>query len=512
MTRRILTLLLAVSLTLAAAPALAYNGDDDLKITPEPSAITLFYAFDGNGAPKGDMPIWQEAARLTNVQMRNVANESITDVKESLNTMLASGKLPDLIQGHRDNLAPLISQGAFLPLDDLIAQYGQNIQRFLEEYPDAKRAGTGPDGQFYYISGTLGGDPSKALPSMGFFIRQDWLDKLGLAQPTTLEEYKSVLYAFRNEDPNGNGEKDEVPWFYRDTGIWPLLELWNAENGWYIKEDGKIYQGRAQEEYKAALKELAQWYADGVIDPEIFTRGSQARQFLLGNDQGGATIDWFSSTGAMNDTVREQVPDINFVAFAPPGDISGVVKTNRSRTSLHSYAWGISIDCEDPVKAIQFMDFFFTPVGQLLTYGIEGDDYTLVDGSPVPTKKALTNPAGYPNYLRSIGCYEIGRYGNIMGELAAMNKQARDGYDLYAASDWVRMPFPTLVFNEDERYELDNYIANLNALTDEYQQRCLLGAQDVDSTWNQYIANLEAMGLIEATAAYNSAYERYLGE
>ncbi len=499
----------------AAEEAGGYDGKDNLKISEEGTTITLFYTFGGNGAPTGDTPVWQKVSEITGVTMENVANPSIVDELESLNTMIASGDLPDLIQRLRTNLEPLVSQGAFINLDDLIEQYAPNIQKFLEDYPDAVNAGRGADGHMYMITGTLGGEPGKQLPSMGFFIRQDWLDKLNLDVPTTLEEYKDVLYAFRNDDPNGNGEKDEVPYFYRDKGIWPLVQLWGAHENWYVDEDDdKVYYGKVEEEYKTALKELSQWYADGVIDPEVFTRGSQARQFLLGNDLGGSTIDWFSSTGAMNDTVREQVPDINFVAIAPPADINGEVKFLQGRSSIHSYAWGISKDCEDPVTAIKYMDFFFSDVAKdLMGWGIEGADYTIdANGEKTPTEAALSNPAGYPNYLRSIGAgYEIGSYGSLEGELAAMNKEAREGFEMYENSDWIQPQFPTLSFTEEERDAIDDNWTNLNTAIEEYEQSVLMGVQDIDATWDNHIASLKAMGLDEVVAAYNSAYERYKG-
>lgn len=490
---------------------IGYNGKDNLKVSDTPITLTLFFPFGANGAPKGDMPVWKKAAEITNVSMKNVANESISDDKQSFNTMMASGKLPDLIQAQRVALLnPAIAQGALIPLDDLIDQYAPNLQKFLKDYPEARNAGTGPDGKIHSIAGTLGAKPGESLPSSGFFIRQDWLSKLNLKAPTTLKEYKDVLYAFRNNDPNGNGKKDEIPYFSRDKGFWPLVQLWGAHVNWYIGADDKVHYPKAEPEYKAALKELAQWYKDGIIDPEIFTRGAQARQFLLGNNTGGATIDWFASTGAVNDTVRPQVPNIDFAAIAPPADANGKVKQIYSRAALHMYAWGISKDCKDPVAAIKYMDFFMSDTGKLLMgYGIEGEDYTLVNGKPTATAKALTNPGGYPNYLRSIGVYEIGSYGNLDGEVSTMNKQAKDGFTMYQNSKWLEKPFPELVFTAKEREVIDANITNINASADEYDQSGLLGSKDVEATWDKHVDELKKMNLQAVIDVYNAAYERY---
>ncbi|WP_168735985.1 type 2 periplasmic-binding domain-containing protein [Cohnella fermenti] len=488
-----------------------YNGVDILKVSKEPVTVSLFYSFGINGAPKGDMPVWKKTAEITNVTMKNVANESISDDQQSLNTMLASGDIPDIIQGSLTMLNPVISQGVFIALDDLVDQYAPNIKKFLEDYPDARRAGTAPDGSLYAITGTLGGEPGKALPAVGYFVRQDWLDKLNLQKPTTLEEYKDVLYAFRNQDPNGNNKKDEIPYFFRDKGIANLLQLWGAHKDWYIGEDDKVHQGKAEPEYKAAMKELAQWYKDGIIDPEIFTRGSQARQYLLGNNLGGSTIDWFASTSAVNDAVREQVPDINFAAIAPPADVNGAVKMDITRPAIHGMAWGISSAAKDPVTVIKYLDFFFSEPGEMLmNYGIEGEDYTVVDGKPVPSDEAINYPTGFPFYLRSIGAgYEIGRRGSSDSEVNTMNEIGKAGFTMYADSNWLTQPFPTLSYTEEERKAIDDAMVNLKPFIDEYEQKVLMGAENIDSSWDKHLEEMNKMNLQKALGAYNSAYDRY---
>lgn len=495
------------------ADAQGYNGTTNLKISENPVTVSLFYPFGGNGAPKGDMALWKKAAEITNITMKNVANESITEETQAFNTLMASGELPDLIQGLRTTLSPVMSQGVFIPLDDLINKYAPNIKKFLADYPEARRAGTGADGKIYTIGGTLGGEPGKALPSMGFFIRQDWLDKLNLQTPKTLDEFKKVLYAFREKDPNGNGKKDEVPVFYRDKGIWNLLQLWNATNTWYIGPDDKVHYGTAEPEYKAALTELTQWYKDGIIDPEIFTRGAQARQFLLGNNLGGATVDWFSSTGAVNDAVKAQVPGINFTAIAPPADVNGKVKFAQSREPIHTAAWGISKSAKDPVTLIKYMDFFFSEVGErLMNYGIEGEQYAMVNGQPELKDVVLKHPAGFPNYMRTIGSYEIGRRQSLISEISTMNDIAKKGFEMYQKSDWLMKPFPVMTLTADEQKAVNDALVNLKPFMDEYEQKVLMGAQDINATWDKFLADLKKMNMQKAIDAYNSAYVRYKAE
>ena len=92
-----------------------------------------------------------------------------------------------------------------------------------------------------------------------------------------------------------------------------------------------------------------------------------------------------------------------------------------------------------------------------------------------------------------------------------MNKEAREGFEMYENSDWIQPQFPTLSFTEEERDAIDDNWTNLNTAIEEYEQSVLMGVQDIDATWDNHIASLKAMGLDEVVAAYNSAYERYKG-
>ena len=79
--------------------------------------------------------------------------------------------------------------------------------------------------------------------SQFYWIRQDWLDKLGLAVPTTVDELHDVLLAFKNNDPNGNGKADEIPLFDRsatsENEMGEYLALWDSSTGFYPR-DGKM--------------------------------------------------------------------------------------------------------------------------------------------------------------------------------------------------------------------------------------------------------------------------------
>ena len=153
-------------------------------------------------------------------------------------------------------------------------------------------------------------------------MRQDWLDAVGMEAPTTVDELHDVLTAFVNEDPNGNGQKDEVGYFTRltntDNVLKGLLSLFGIQDAWHTDEEGNVGVGLYSEEYKEAIKSVSQWYAEGLIDPEIFTRGSNARDILFPENNGGVIHDWILLPPATTRSSRRAFPALRWLAFCLP--------------------------------------------------------------------------------------------------------------------------------------------------------------------------------------------------
>lgn len=191
-----------------ACSALTSCGKKTSKIDGDTTELTMFMHFFGYCVYNENWPIFQKAAELTGVTLKGTASESISDSNQAWNTMLASKVLPDIIHGTTSNLKDLGEMGGLIPLEDLIDQYAPNVTKFFEECPEAKIAATASDGHIYFIPGSLSGTEKEAVPSKGWFMRTDWLEKLGLKAPTTVDEMYKVLTAFKTQDPNGNGKAE----------------------------------------------------------------------------------------------------------------------------------------------------------------------------------------------------------------------------------------------------------------------------------------------------------------
>lgn len=485
-------------------------------VSKEPKEFTVFLNF--NNMPfDSNWQVWQEAAKRTNVSLKGTISLSNSNEEEAFNLMMSSGNLADII-GYVDasSLEKLGRDGGMIPLNDLIKEHAPNIQKVLDEDARFRQTAYSLDGNIYHIP------KNQELKAAEFWwIRQDWLDKLNLKAPTTVDELHDVLYAFRNEDPNGNGLKDEIPLFDRAGWKQPdeYLYLWDTSLEFYPR-DGKMKYEPLEENFKTGVSNMIKWYQEGLIDPEIFTRGASSRDTLLGGDLGGCTHDWVS-TANYNSTLQETIPGFQMVAIAPPADQNGVVKERVSR--YPGVGWGISSQCKDPVTVIKFMDYFFTEEGSdLMNWGIEGDTFTRdADGSKHFTDTVLQSELTPIGYLRSIGAqYRIGMCQDGDYEYATMKEDGIEANKLYNGHDeWFDDSLPpyldgkmALKYTSDDETEYKNIMASIKPYVDEKFQSWILGVNDFDSEYDTFIKELKARGIDRALEINQKAYDTFLGE
>ena len=485
-------------------------------VSKEPKEFTVFLNF--NNMPfDSNWQVWQEAAKRTNISLKGTISLSNSNEEEAFNLMMSSGNLADII-GYVDasSLEKLGRDGGMIPLNDLIKEHAPNIQKVLDEDARFRQTAYSLDGNIYQIP------KNQELKAAEFWwIRQDWLDKLNLKAPTTVDELHDVLYAFRNEDPNGNGLKDEIPLFDRAGWKQPdeYLYLWDTSLEFYPR-DGKMKYEPLEENFKTGVSNMIKWYQEGLIDPEIFTRGASSRDTLLGGDLGGCTHDWVS-TANYNSTLQETIPGFQMAAIAPPADQNGVVKERVSR--YPGVGWGISSQCKDPVTVIKFMDYFFTEEGSdLMNWGIEGDTFTRdADGSKHFTDTVLQSELTPIGYLRSIGAqYRIGMCQDGDYEYATMKEDGIEANKLYNGHDeWFDDSLPpyldgkmALKYTSDDETEYKNIMASIKPYVDEKFQSWILGVNDFDSEYDSFIKELKARGIDRALEINQKAYETFLGE
>ncbi|MGI2297897.1 extracellular solute-binding protein [Paenibacillus sp. GXUN7292] len=486
-------------------------------ITKDPLELKIHLHYADKFIFDDEWPVFKKAAELTNIKLKGTASKASTNSKEMFNVMMVSGSLPDIVHHQtKEQYDSYGMEGAFLALDDLIEEHAPNIKKHFEENPNAAKFAKAPDGKIYFINFTPDGPAAK-----GWFIRQDWLDKLELKAPTTVDELYEVLKAFKEKDPNGNNKADEVPFLSRANmdGIYDLISLWGASGGsdgtkrGFFAENGVVKYGMYEPAYKTAVENIAKWYAEGLIDKEIFTRGAKARDILFGDNTGGVVHDWFSSTAVYNDKLASQVEGFNLVPIAPPANSNGVIIEASSRKLTHPNGWGIASSSKHPVEAIKYLDFWFSEDGRkLMNFGIEGKHYEMVDGKPKFKDEVLNNEKSVIQQLQEEGGQlEIGFHQDYEYEKQWTNEIALKGIEEYVGKGYIQEAYPSVTYTEEERTKFQELNVAVNTYADEMLQKWVLGAEPInDDNFAKYLKRLDALGIKELLELEQRAYDRYM--
>ncbi|WP_453991044.1 extracellular solute-binding protein [Bacillus nitroreducens] len=494
------------------APSDSKNETEGTFVSKDPLELSIHLHYADKYIFDDEWLVFKEAANKTNVTLKGTASKNATDSNEVFNLMMASGDIPDIVHSSVQNLNQFGAEGAFIPLNDLIEEHAPNIKKAFEENPEAKKYVTSTDGNIYTIPFIRDGNPEK-----GWYIRYDWLEKLNLEVPETTEDYYNVLKAFKTQDPNGNGKADEIPYASRggSRGIeyfTDLMYLWGAYDGAFLK-DGEIKYGPLEEEYPIAVKNLAKWYKEGLIDQEIFTRGKNSIIELAGNDTLGAAHDWFGSTAGVNALYKDQIQGFAFKPFAPPTNTKGEKFEESLRDPVGSVGWGIAHSNENPVETIKYFDFWFTEEGRtLMNFGVEGDTYTMVDGKPTFTDEILT-AGNVADYLKSTyGVQmEIGFKQDFAYEEQWVDPIAFEGMELYEENGYFidkEDDYPLLSFSPEEQEESNSIRTSIETYIDENLQKWILGASDVEKDYPAFREQLIKMGAEKYLEIQNKAYKR----
>ena len=532
-----ISLLLAGLLALSAVSCAANSGTSTNNSTQtnnsrttqvsEPTPLTIHYHSENKHVLVNEegvlKPVFQLAEKGANVVLECTANPVSQNSAEEFQ-LQASKKFPaDIYGGNsiRDGVFAYAHQGAFLPLNDLIDQYAPNVKKYLEENPEVRKAMTDADGNIYMLNYVPDGDVARV-----YVLRTDWLKQLGYEEPKTLEELETILRAFRDEDPNGNGLKDEIPVFNdKYEEMIRLANLWGArvygaddyKERIVMDDNGKFYHAWTHDDFKIAMEQLAGWYAEGLIDPEVFTRkANTARQTLWTKENtGGMTHEWLASTTSYNynEELLKAVPDFKVEAFLPPAYNGNPGFEEHRRAVIKPDGLAISANCKNPEAAMRFLDWFYTEEGnRAINFGVEGESYTMVDGKPQFTPEVLSQ-TGVNLYIQTVygAQYKVGYQQDYEYEHQWTVPEGQAAYDLYQQNKvYTRPATPMVNFTAEERELYDQYITGLNTYLDEMVQGFITGKHSVEKEWDTYVAKCEELGSQKLVELYQNVYdERY---
>lgn len=464
----------------------------------------------------------------------DVAPNNEDEAKQKLNLVLASGELPDVILNFGvtlDQQQVLADQGLIIPLDDLIEQYGDEYKKVLEALPQIKEVSTLADGKMYSLVDI--NECYHCSLSQKAWIYKPWLDKLGLEVPTTTDELYTVLKAFKEQDPNGNGIADEIPWSASVIGDWHgeldkfIMNSFvinnNLSSDTYMYVDkGTVKAAFAEEGWKEGIAYLSKLYAEGLIDPEAFTNDSTKLKALAENpdvpilgfvQEGwpGMFLDWGGASGRWQE----------YVPVPPLKGPSGEVWFPESPYSMIGQGrYLITKSAKNPAAAFRLADLMFSYEGTLRNAigrkGFEWEDSApgaeSIDGGEAKYKVLITYTEGEQSF-----CWNQAAPGFRSAEFRLAQEFTPEdplerylynwSHELYAPYGKPEMALPPLVFTSEQSQKLGELDTALITLVEQMFASFVTGAMDVETQWDAYLNELETNGLSEYLAIYQAAYD-----
>lgn len=426
-------------------------------------------------------------------------------------------------------------------------------QRLEKITPFAISLCTAPDGNMYWMPNARYRAPVKLadgtmvedLDVVGACIRYDWLQKVNMEMPTTVEEFLEALRAFQKNDVNGNGQKDEM--YSIDcysysffSGIAQWFGLTPGVVGIDPNND-RVTSAWYQDGVKDYFKLLKQMVDEGLMDVGLVGATEEMfNQAIAENRIAGlrtyANLTWFA------DLIKDD-PEAEYASIAPIQAVEGIAPfmlCDSNKLVYDKYAMTKACTEEVQEAIIHYYDFATgTDVAKLLSNnGVEGVDYEFVDDERNPGRKvvkSLLSGTTQENYEAHTGGINFFLHGVpwMSGEdpdvLAKLNTATvQDTLDGWEGSDkgkrgfirkieqmvhrpYVVSPFSSSTYaipTQEEQEVLTSYLTALNSYSDELGMNLILGNESLDN-WDSFMQKFRDLGLDEVIKVNDARYQRY---
>ncbi|NMA95312.1 MAG: extracellular solute-binding protein [Clostridiales bacterium] len=456
-----------------------------------------------------ESPYHQYLSEFTGVDIiweRPAAGE---DAEQAYNLLLASGDLPDIIYrgGLPSRIETLIEEGHVITLDDEMPQFAPALYSYLEANPDVMRAVKSDSGHLYNFP-FLRDDVVWQGSYVGNVINTDVLSKTGLDKPVTIDEWKDVFYAM----------KDECDIVFATNAMLRLKLLFaNAFDisfdNYYI-DNGKVSDSFSGEGYYNFLKMANEFYKDGLIDPDFVTADTASFSETFVASKIGIATTGTVTFGYVYDQVVERDGSWDYEPIPYPVPTEGApIKHVQGEAIWTGNGAVITSACEDVELAMRFLDYGYTDEGIITwNFGKEGESFEFVDG--VPTLLPVITEAA-EGVSEAAKRYTSMTANGISFMDLEFNRQrnldfANQVTDVCTANteEAVNYRMPPISATEAEGRETADIQATIDAYVEEMYVGFITGTQSLDN-YDEYEKTLEDMNLERLLEIKQEQLDRY---
>ncbi|MCM1025200.1 MAG: extracellular solute-binding protein [Roseburia sp.] len=437
---------------------------------------------------------------------------------DEYNYMIAFGDYPDVMVSnlYTGEVLDLYDKGITMDLTDLILEKSVYLKEIYERRPDIYKEVQTNDGKLIYFPSI---NPLEEQEDFyrnsysGLLIRQDWLDRLGLEIPETIEEWHTVLTAFRDQDPNGNGLADELP--FDDVRLWTFAPAFGILDGIFVTPEGRVAYGCMEEGYREYLTVMNQWYREGLISRAAVTGSSKWSEANIIGNLSGSFYGLDNAWRYYLPNLQKKAKNADLTAVPIPRAANGVSYCNVSRLSSHirDLVTVVTTNCKNPEAALKVIDYMYSEEGTtLLTWGIEGETYkTLPDGSKalLPEALEMNEDSGYLKLHHvAIGHIAFPKYDGETVLLQTYPEEQLTAEMVWADCDTSLLYPANILFSVEDRKKVNSLMLNIDAYASEQKTAFITGEQSMEK-YDDFLETLRTMQIEEVIRIYQKNYDIY---
>lgn len=510
----------------------ADDADDKSPITFE------YFNADGKNG-NWDNPVAKAITEATGVTLDvsyPVASQG--DAKEDIALMIANDEYPDMIYA-KGSATDLYQAGALIDMTDLIEKYGPNIKKMYGAEME-KLKWSQDDPGIYQLS--YAGVNQKTLTTGGSCqIQWAALKENDYKYPKTLDEYEKMIKSYLAAHPKTEDGLDMIgitmsasDWHWMITLGNPagLIADASPDNGqWIIDDEYNVHYKHVTDEEKEYFKWLCRMYNEGILDPNFATQTDDDYIAKVASGRVVAITDaeWHYSQCEAT-LVADGKVDQTYVGLPVTLREDQVEKALLYQGTTVGWGIGITKSCEDPVRAIKFLDYLCSDEGQILYHwGIEGENYFLDDdGQPYRTDEEVAKAQSDPDYAKNTGIdnytgfpiYGTGSYSedgfpytpttkeSVIANYNTAEKEGCEAMGFEMLTDMFAQPeeFDLLPYSALWAYQQPQELAEKQTILDEIAWpglvKCVTGTEDeFDGNWETMVQELTDNGLADAEEA-----------
>ncbi len=456
----------------------------------------------------------QKVEENTNVHVKWTTVSS-NEATEKFGLMLASGDYPELIYSaatYPNGMVKGVEDGVYLDLTEEIPKYMPNYEALRRSDETVYKDTVTDDGRSVAVYVLASDDEGIRAEKVfgGLLVRQDWLDELKLPLPETMEDWHTMLTAFKDT------YHCEAPHLMFRDGM-DFVMAYGVLDEFY-QENGTVKYGPLEPSYREYLETMNQWYNEGLIDRN-FMSSSQfwptAADTATGRG-GAAGGIWGEAADSLLTRGLTQEESFCLTAVANPvlnhGDMPQIDTGADSRISKIPVA--VTKNCKNVELALSWLDYWYTEECMMLaTYGVEGETYTKdSNGAVVMTDLIMNSPDGYTPMdalsQYTLGVANFGLYDWMSMDVLNSGSKALSAKDTWDAMGRDLIIPSTVTMTPDEAYQYADKYTAVQTMVQEMSIKYMTGQESFDG-YDAFLDNLKKYGIEDCIAIWQAALDRY---